>query len=61
MALHIRRAYGREYDHPRRRYRHQKYHENTTRLGDLDLAASNPFKSVTGTPWTSDSAKAIAK
>jgi beta-glucosidase len=32
-----------------------------TRLGDLDLAASNPFKSVTGTPWTSDSAKAIAK
>ena len=31
------------------------------RLGDLDLAASNPFKSVTGTPWTSDSAKAVAK
>ena len=32
-----------------------------TRLGDLDPAASNPFKSITGTPWTSDSAKAIAR
>jgi beta-glucosidase len=31
------------------------------RLGDLDPAASVPYKSITGTPWTGDSAKAIAK
>ena len=31
------------------------------RLGDLDPASSNPYKSITGTPWTSDSAKAIAR
>jgi beta-glucosidase len=32
-----------------------------TRLGDLDPQAVNPFKSITGTPWTSDSAKALAR
>jgi beta-glucosidase len=31
------------------------------RLGDFDPAASVPYKSITGTPWTSDSAKAIAR
>ena len=31
------------------------------RLGDLAPASSVPYKSITGTPWTSDSAKAIAK
>lgn len=31
------------------------------RLGELDPAAKVPYKSITGTPWTSDSAKAIAK
>ncbi|MGB7567029.1 MAG: glycoside hydrolase family 3 C-terminal domain-containing protein, partial [Chitinivibrionales bacterium] len=32
-----------------------------TRLGDLDPASSVPYKSLTGTPWTSDSAKALAR
>ena len=31
------------------------------RLGDFDPAGSVPYKSITGTPWTSDSAKAIAR
>jgi beta-glucosidase len=31
------------------------------RLGDFDPPASVPYKSITGTPWTSDSAKAIAR
>ncbi|MBN1757502.1 MAG: glycoside hydrolase family 3 C-terminal domain-containing protein, partial [Chitinispirillaceae bacterium] len=31
------------------------------RLGDLDPPEKNPFRNITGTPWTSDSAKALAR
>ena len=31
------------------------------RLGNLNLKTNDPFKSITGTPWTSDSAKALAR
>ena len=31
------------------------------RLGDLNPESENPFKSITGTPWTSDSAKSLAR